>query len=200
MLSVLPVLARARGAALAEPVLDDFLYLHHELLGKHFNLLDGGGLLYYWRPLARQVYYRLMGPLLLAHPTWVAALHAVLLGLAALLIYRTLRRRWPAPWAAAAASFPLLCEPTTMLIGWSSNFQDLGAILFAVLALQEASKRRLHTALLALLASLLCKEFAAITALFLPWMPGQEPHTAPRRARWTAATALVVGAWGATYW
>ena len=71
---------------------------------------DGGGGVAYWRPLARQAYFGLFGPLMLSHPAVVAALHALALAAAGVLLHRALRRAWPAPAAALAASFPVVLE------------------------------------------------------------------------------------------
>jgi tetratricopeptide (TPR) repeat protein len=202
LLAALVLAAHAWFSHIGEPVLDDFDFLHHAASSAPGGWLDGGGSHFYWRPLARQAYYRLLGGLLLAHPAWGAALETAFAALAGLLLYRALRSRWPAHWAAAAATFPLLIEAARPLIADATNFQDLGAILFSALALHEASRSRLWSALVALIAALLCKEVAVVTALLVPWMPGTpglrgvERHV---RWRWTRASGLVVAAWGAAY-
>jgi hypothetical protein len=188
---------RALGAPLGEPFADDFHFLHHAMFGGSAHWLDGGGAVIYWRPLARQIYYDLLGPLMLAHPRWLATLHGVLLALAAVLVYRALCPRWPAWAAAAAASFPLIAEASRTLLLWPSAFQDLGALLFSALALHEASRRRLQSALAALGAGLLCKEIAVVTALLLPFMP--DLGSVRERRRWVLAAALLVLAWGTVY-
>jgi hypothetical protein len=196
-LAVLPLLAKSLGAPLGEPVAEDFDFLHRALLEGRHTLLDGGGSTAFWRPLAHQVYYLLVGPLLLRSPGLVAVLHVVLLGLAALLLYRALRPAWPGHLAAAAASFPVLAESTRTLISWPSHFVDLGLFLFSALALHEAARRRLPTALASLLAALLCKEVAIVTGLLLPWLPG--PRTRRQRLRWALATGALLAAWGLVY-
>ena len=197
--AVLLLLAHSWGAPLGEPVSDDFLFLHQALLPGHRSLFDGGGTVIYWRPLSRQIYFALLGPLMVSHPRAVALLHAALLALAGLLIYRALRSRWPGPWAAAAASFPLIAESSRALILWPCLIQDLGALVLSALALHEAARRRLATALAALLGALLCKEIAVVAAVLLPWMPAEGLDRA-KRARWTKATAALVGLWGVAYW
>jgi hypothetical protein len=187
------------GAPLGEPVADDYDFLHHAFLSGGGDWLDGGGSLFYWRPLARQLYYRLLGPMMLAHPAWIALLQAVFVGLAALLLYRALRVRWPASWAATAATFPFLTESARMLIATPTNFQDLGSLLLASAALHEASRRRPWTALAALLGSLLCKEMGVVTALLLPWMPPVRREERRVRLLWTGAALAVVLAWGLAY-
>jgi hypothetical protein len=210
VLAPLVLLARAWGAPLGEPVADDLYFLHRALFGP-VGWLDGFGSPLYWRPFGRQAYFLAFGPLILAWPLAVALLHSGLLALATWLIHRTLRRHWPAPIAAAAATFPALAEATRTLIAWPSGFQDLGALVFAALAVHEAGRRRLATTLAALLASLLCKEVAVSAALVLPWLPAialtrdgalQPARAGPAlRARllWCAAMAGLLVVWGALY-
>jgi tetratricopeptide (TPR) repeat protein len=188
---------RALGAPLGEPFADDFHFLHHAMFGGAMHWLDGGGAVIYWRPLARQAYYDLLGPLMLTHPRALATLHGVLLAIAALLIYRALRPHWAGWAAAAAASFPLIAEASRTLLLWPSAFQDLGALLFSALALHEASRRRLPTTLASLAAALLCKEIAVVAALLVPWMPGARDRR--ERWRWAIATTALVLVWGAVY-
>jgi hypothetical protein len=210
LLAIVPVLLHSLGAPLGEPVADDFDFLHHALLLDRHGFWDGGGSRSFWRPLAHQVYYSLLGETILDHPRWVAALHAVLLAGAALVLYRIARRIWSGPVAAAAATFPLLMESARALIAWPSHFVDLGALFFGVLALHEAAFRRLPAALLALLATLLCKENGIVVGLLMPWMPDLGARHAPPRApggrwltpervRWLAGTGLVLAAYGVAY-
>ncbi len=205
-LAVLPLVLHSLGAHLGEPVAEDFDFLHRALLSGNHSLLDGGGSTAFWRPMAHQFYYLALGPLMLAHPGAVVALHAVLLAVTSLLLYRTFRLAWRGPVAAAAATFPLLAESTRTLIAWSSYFVDLGLLLFSALALHEASRRRMTTALAALLAALLCKELAVVTALLMPWVPRAaapgppSPPPGPRdRVRWAAATGALVAVWATAY-
>jgi hypothetical protein len=191
--SILPLLATCAGAPLGEPAAEDFDFLHRALFGGLGSLLDGGGSQAFWRPLAHQVYYATLGRLIVAHPLAVAALHALLLATAALLLYRVFRPALDGPGAAVAASFPVLAESTRLMLGWPTTFVDLGLLVFSALALHETSRRRLATALAALLAALLCKEAAVVTAVMMPLLPGRwEPRG---RARWTVATAALTAAW-----
>lgn len=209
-LAPLVLLARAWGAPLGEPVADDLYFLHRALFGP-VTWLDGFGSPLYWRPIGRQAYFLSLGPLILAWPFAAALIHSALLGFATWLIHRTLRAHWPAPLAAAAATFPALAEATRTLIAWPSGFQDLGAFVFAALAVHEAGRQRLPTALAALLGSLLCKEVAVSTALVLPWLPaialtraGAAAHARRgpalrRRLIWSAAIAGLLVAWSGLY-
>src|SRR2546426_184829 len=117
------------------------------------------------------------------------------------------------PWpllAAAAALLPLwqsfgapLGEPAAddfdflhhALFGPASLFDGGGALVYW----RPPARRRLPTALLAMLAALLCKELALVVAVLLPFAP--EPATGPRRnrARWLAAMGGLVLMWAAIY-
>ena len=199
-LAVLPVLLHSLGAPLGEPFADDFDYLHRVVFSGVGSFFDGGGSTLYWRPLGRQVYFGALSRAILSHPGAVVGLHVLLLGLASWLLYRAFRRAWPGPAAAAMASFPIWMESSRMLIAWPSHFMDLGALLFAALAIHEASRRRLTTALAAMLASLLCKEVGIVTVLLLPWVPGPTGAAVPgERRRWLVACGGLAAAWAVTY-
>jgi tetratricopeptide (TPR) repeat protein len=198
-LAVLPLVLHSLGAPLGEPVADDFDFLHHALFSPTHSLFDGGGSTAFWRPLAHQLYFGVMSGVMLSHPGLIAALHTLLLALAAVLLYRALRRVWPGPWAALAATFPLFSESTRSMISWPAQFVDLGAWLFTALAIHQTAARRLWSTLLALLAALLCKEVAVVAALLVPWLPGLGPRERGERLRWAGASAGLVIAWGATY-
>ncbi len=198
-LAVLPLLLHSLGAPLGEPVAEDFDFLHYAMFSPHPTLLGGGGSTAFWRPVAHQLYYRVLGGLILAHPGWLSALHVALLSLSSLLLYRTFRRAWPGAWSAAIATFPLLSESSRTLISWPSHFVDLGVWLFTAIALHEAAARRLWTALAALLAALLCKEVAVVALVLLPWMPGLGPRGWRERGRWAVATGLLGVLWAVAY-
>lgn len=196
-LAVVPVLFQMRGAPLGVPVADDFDYLHRVALSGVHTLLDGCGSIFYWRPLSRQIYFEALWRLILDAPAVVAVLHALVLAATTVLLYRAFRVRWSGFVAWSAATFPLFAEATRMLVTWPSNFQDLGAMLFAALALHEAARNRLVTTLVALLLSLFCKEVGVLVALLVPWMPVRA--TRGHRIRWAAWTAGVVASWGLAY-
>ena len=198
-LAVIPIVVHSLGAPLGEPVAEDFDFLHDALFTR-FTLFDGGGSNAFWRPLSHQAYYRTLSPLILHHPSLLAALHVLLLALASLLIYRAFRRAWPPAWAAVIATFPLLSESTRTLISWPSHFVDLGLWLFTAVLLHETAARRLWSALTALLAALLCKEVALVAAVLAPWLPGIGPRDRRERLRWAAALGALALLWGAAYW
>ena len=202
VLGVLPLVLHSLGAPLGEAVAEDFDFIRHNvLLGRH-SLLDGGGSHAFWRPVSHQLYYTLLGPLILEHPRVVAAIHVAVLALTAALLYRTLRRWWSGPAAAAAASFPFLTESVRTVVSWPSHGVELASLFFAVLALHEASRRRLATCVAALVLGLLSKEVLVVTALlipFLPAAPGERGVPVRERARWAVAIGVAGAAWAACY-
>ena len=199
LLAVAPLLIHSWGALLGEPFSDDYDFLHRALLERGSTWFDAGGSSVFWRPLSRQAYYALFGPLMLTQPRLLAFIHAGLLALAAVLIYRAFRLHWGSPLAALAGTFPLFSEGTRTLLLWPSAFQDLGALLFSALAIHEAANRRRGRALLSMLAGLLCKEIALVAALLVPWMPNTEGSTRRWRWRFALGAAGVVVAWGVVY-
>jgi hypothetical protein len=199
VLAVLPLVIHAWGAPLGEAVAEDFDFLQRAMFSKTHTLLDGGGSTAFWRPVAHQLYYETLGPLILSHPGLVATLHILLLALSSLLLYIAFRRALPGPAAALIATFPLLSESTRTLISWPSHFVDLGLWLFIAIAVHQTAARRLWAVLLALLAALLCKEVAIVAALLLPWIPGVGPRGRAERIRWTLATGAVTAVWAVAY-
>lgn len=197
VLAIVPLLARMAGAPAGEAVAEDFDFLHRSLFTGVGSLLDGGGSSAFWRPVAHQLYYAALGPLIVAQPRVVAALHALLLAAGAMLVYRALRPRMSGLAAAAAAAFPMFSESTRTLVAWPSQFVDVGLYFFSALALHEASRRRLPTALAAGLLALLCKEVAVVTLLLLPWLPGVLPSAG--RRRWLVACVALLAVWGGAY-
>jgi tetratricopeptide (TPR) repeat protein len=195
------ILLHSLGAALGEPAADDFDFLHHVVVERRLNPFDGGGSESFWRPVPHQAYYAVLGPLMLSHPRWVAALH--LLGIAALglMLYALCRDSLPRSQAAAAATFPLLAESSRSLLTWPSHFVELSFLGFSVLAMLLAARHRVVGAGVALGLALLCKEMAVVTAVLLPWVP-REPRESqyPRESlRLLGIALLVVAAWMAVY-
>ena len=137
-----------RGAPLGTPVLDDYSFLDRVTFQHPLDPFDSMGGAFYWRPLSRQLYFSLMGPWLLTAPRAVAALHVLLLVALYAAIFRSARRGFAAPVAAAIAAFPLVSEPARVLLGWPSAVQHLLAMLLAAAAIHEAlAGRRLTAAL-----------------------------------------------------
>ncbi|MBI1797415.1 MAG: hypothetical protein HYR74_10235 [Candidatus Eisenbacteria bacterium] len=202
----MPLVLHSRGGALGEPAADDWDFITYARAGR-FSFWDGGGSSAFWRPLPHQIYYGLISPLLPAHAWVVPVVHGAMLVVIALLIFRAARLRLPDGWAAAVATFPLFAEAARMALQWPCLSVELSFLLFTALALHEAAFDRLPTALLALLAALLSKEVAVVTALALPWLPrasaapgaGARRAIASARLRWIAATAVVTLVWAAAY-
>ena len=198
-LAVLVTLARAWGAPLGEAVAEDFDFITHALFSPTHTLLDGGGSSAFWRPVAHQLYYESLWRVILDHPGWIAALHVTLLALASLLLYRAFRGACSGFAAFVIATFPLFSESTRTLLSWPSHFVDLGVWLFTAIALHETAARRLWSALLALLAALLCKEVALVAAVLLPWLPGIGPRDRRERLRWALAMGALAAVWAVAY-
>jgi len=196
-LAVVPLLVRCAGAPLGEAVAEDFDFLRRSLFTGMGSLLDGGGSTAFWRPVAHQVYYAALGPLIVSHPLVVALLHVALLLAGSLLVFRALRAPLGGSAACVAATFPMLSESTRTLVSWPSQFVDVGLYFFSAVALHETAKRRLPTALAATLLALLCKELAVITALLLVCLP--DGRDAATRRRWGIAFGVLVAAWAGAY-
>jgi len=194
LVAALVLLAKCVPAPLGVPVADDFDYLHRSMFASHHSWLGGGGANVYWRPVGRQLYFALTSWFVVHQPGVVALVHGLtLLATAALLLKALLPRlQWPA--AVFAATFVLLLDGTRMLIAWPSNFMDLGAILFAVVALHEALRERTLTMAIAMLLALLSKEIAVVAVVLIPFAPG---IVGRRRQALGAGVVLVV--WGIAY-
>src|SRR5205085_11823694 len=122
----------------------------------------------YWRPLSRQVYFALVAPWLIQAPWIDAVLHAAMLAGLALAMYRLARRAFDAPTSAAIASFPILAEPSRVLLAWPTGAEYLLAMLAAVLAVSAAAAGRRIVAAVALMAALLSHESAVVTLAVVP--------------------------------
>ncbi len=191
------LIVRTLGVPFGEPVADDFDHLHHVLFSNDLSWWGGGGSASFWRPLAYQGYYGLLHGVILAHPVWIGVLHAALLLVSVVLVFDLLRDRLDGPMAAFAAATPLALEATRALLIVPVHIVDLGLVTASVVAWWCAARGRLVPALLALLAALLCKETAIVTALVLPWCAPRTGRTPPRR--WVLATGALALLWAAAY-
>lgn len=167
-LAILALLWSCRGAPLGTPVADDYTFLASLRFQSPVDLLGPMGSPYYWRPLSRQLYFMALGPWLVRAP-WVAALfHAALLIALFVVLFRIARRFTPPPVAAAIAVFPLLGEPTRVLLAWPSGAEYLLGMLGAAIAVDQALAGRLLPAALAATAAILSHEAATFVLPVLP--------------------------------
>ena len=147
---------------------------------------------YYWRPLGRQLYFSLLGDVMVERPWIPAAIHAALFVALALVLYRIGRRRFAPPIAACLASFPLLGEPARFLLGWPSGVENLLALVSVALAVHETLAGRLLTAGLAALAGVLSHEAASLVLPLLPALAWWRTRRLPEALPW-AGVVLAVG-------
>jgi hypothetical protein len=198
--ALLLALGSARGAPLGTPICDDYAFLDRLAFARPLDWLGSMGAAFYWRPIARQLYYSVLGPGMLHTPWVIAAVHAALFLAVFALAWDLARRSFAAPVAAAIATFPIVSESTRMLLGWPSAAQHLLAILFALLALREARHGRAWTAGAAIVAGLLCHE-AAIVALPFALVLLARRVPGPARARLVATLPVLVVcvAWAVVY-
>ena len=192
---LIPTAWAARGTPLGTPFADDFDFLHFSLLRGNPSWFDGGGGGLYWRPLARQLDYGLLGPVMLEHPAMIAVLHGLALALAGLALYAAVRHALGRPAAACAAATPLLLDGSRLVLAWPSCAQELGALLMLALALLSVARRQWVLAALAAAAAVLCKETAAAAVPLLALAP--LPALAPRRRRGVVLMAAfgLLGVW-----
>ena len=178
-----------RGAPFGIPVADDYLFLARVKFQHPLEWFDSMGAAWYWRPVSRQLYYSVLAPALLRAPWIVAGLHLALLAALSLVLFRIARRVWDAPVAAAIASFPLLAEPTRVLLIWPSGAQHLIAMLGAALAVHETLAGRRVTTAIALLVALLSHELAALALPAVPLAAWARGARGRALAGWLAAAA-----------
>lgn len=193
-LSVLPLCWACRGAPFGVAIADEYDHLHWLLFSPSWNPFDAMGSPFYWRPVGRQLYYALTGPLFLSAPWLLSVLHGILLAAVGIVVYRVARRALPPAAAAAAATFPILSEPARALLV-SPNGEMLLAIVGSALAVHEASRGRIATAVGASLAALLSHGAALPVLAALPAIAWHRERRGAAVARWGLAAAAVAGLW-----
>ena len=184
-----------RGAPFGVPVADDYLFLARVRFQHPLEWFDSMGAAWYWRPVSRQLYYSALAPALLRAPWIAAALHVVLLAALYVVLFRIARRIWDAPVAAAIASFPLLAEPTRLLLIWPSGAQHLIAMLGVAFAVHETLSGRRITAAIALLVALLSHELGALALPAVPLVAFARGARGRALAGWLAASAVPAALW-----
>jgi hypothetical protein len=188
----------SRTPTLGIPVADDYLFLERARFHR-VDWLGTMGAANYWRPLSRQLYFTAMAPVL-THAPWLASVLAVLLFvLLYAILYRLARRRFTPAIAAGVASFPLLAEPSRLLLVWPSGFQHLAAAVLAALAIERAVAGSLVPAVIAALLALLGNEAAWFALPALPVIAWARGLRRGELARWGIAALGVAAIWGIGY-
>jgi hypothetical protein len=188
----------SRTPTLGIPVADDYLFLE-QVRFHRVDWLGTMGAASYWRPLTRQLYFILLAPAL-EHAPWVATAVATTLLIALYaILYRLARRRFTPVISAAIASFPLLAEPSRLLLLWPSGFQHLFAAVLAALAIERTVAGSLVPATVAALAAVLGNEATWFVLPAMPviaWVRGRRGRDF---TRWWAAALGVAVVWGSGY-
>ena len=192
--AALALLVSIRHSLPGVAVADDYAFLDRARFQHPLDPFDSMGAAYYWRPVARQVWFSLLAPWLLRAPWAAAALAAFLLAALAFLLHRIVRRASPdRPWLAPlVAAAPLLSESSRALLIWPSGAQHLLAAVGVAAAIHEAARGRRASAALAALVAVLSHELAVLALPILPWVA---PRAAGGRRPWVALAAAVAGVW-----
>ena len=183
-----------RGALFGVPVADDYDFLYWQHFHP-FTLFDSMGAPYYWRPVGRQLYFALVGPLLFRAPWIVSVLHAALLLATAWFVYRIARRAFGPGVSVAIAVTTLLAEPTRSLFVWPTAAQYLLAMLGVAVAMHEGLAGRWWSAFLAALFAVLSHGAASLALYALPliaWSRTKNPRVA---LVWMAGSVVVGAIW-----
>jgi hypothetical protein len=192
------LLFSTRGAPLGTPAADDYYYLY-ALAFRPLDVFDSMGSPIYWRPLSRQLYFLLTGHWMVTAPAGIAVLHAVLLALLFVLLYRSARHAVEPPLAAAIALFPIASEPVRVLLSWPTGAEHLLRAAFAALALHETLGGRRWTAALAALAAALSHEAGVFTIPLLPLVAWFRTRRRDATLRFGLAAAIAALAWALGY-
>src|SRR5262249_30679472 len=94
-LALLVAFVAARQAPLGTPICDDYRFLAALRFDHPLDWLGSMGAAFYWRPIARQAYYALLGPTMFAAPGVSIALHALLFLAVFALAWDVARRSFP---------------------------------------------------------------------------------------------------------
>lgn len=193
-LAILVLWWSCRGALFGVPVADDYDFLYWQRFHP-FTLFDSMGAPYYWRPIGRQLYFALVGPVLFTAPWLVSVLHAALLLATAWFVYRIARRGFGSGVSVAIAVTTLLAEPTRSLFAWPTAAQYLLAMLGSAIAIHEGLAGRWWTAFLAALGALLSHGAASLVLYALPLIAWFRTKSLRTALIWGAGSVAVAAIW-----
>ena len=177
---------------------DDYDFLGRAQSFQLSQLIPDPSTLFY-RPLSREIYFRLLYLLDPNQPFWGHLANTILL-LAAVLLLGSITRKLAGPRAGyvAGISFAAL-GALPILVGWASGSQDLLAIVFVLAALAAQLSNRPVVAMLGMACALLSKETAVafVPAIALArWVVDERPY---RLRASLIGFGLLVAAWGAVH-
>jgi hypothetical protein len=180
-----------------------YLFDDYDFLGRaqsfQWSQLHPDASTLFYRPISREIYFRLLYLLGPNQPFWGHAANAVLLTVAVALL-GSVGRRLVGPRAGyfAAGSFAAL-GALPILVGWASGSQDLLAIDFVLAALAAQLSNRPTVAAAGIACALLSKETAVafVPAIVLArWLADERPH---RIGASVIGFGLLVAAWAAIH-
>jgi len=192
--SILVLWFACRGALFGVPVADDYDFLYWQRFHP-FTIWDSMGTAYYWRPVGRQLYYGLVGPILFHAPWLVAVLHGALLLGTAWFMYRIARRALTPGVSVAIAVTALLAEPTRSLFVWPTAAQYVLAMFGATVAVHEALAGRRWTAWLAALGAVLSHGAASLVLYALPLIAWFRTRRLSEALIWVAGSLGIGAIW-----
>ncbi|HYR69291.1 MAG TPA: hypothetical protein VER77_05370 [Candidatus Dormibacteraeota bacterium] len=177
---------------------DDYDFLGRAQSFQLSQLTPDPGTLFY-RPLSREIYFRVLYLLDPNQPFWGHLANTILL-VAAVLLLSSITRKLAGPRAgyAAGAAFAAL-GALPILVGWASGSQDLLAIVFVLAALAAQLSNRPVVAMLGMACALLSKETAVafVPAIAIArWVVGERPYKVRTSL---IGFGLLVAAWGAAH-
>jgi hypothetical protein len=193
--ALVALLWACRGGLPGVPVADDYDYLAALRFEHPLDPWGPMGSLWYWRPLARQLYFMLLDSLFFTAPWMIGVVHGLFFAVLYAFAARAARAAFD-PWSAAAiAAFPLLAEPARALLVWPTGAQPLLAMAFIAVGIHEALARRLWSALLALAAALTSHDQALLLVPLVPWIGVSRAAGRREARRWILGPLVVAGAY-----
>jgi tetratricopeptide (TPR) repeat protein len=184
---------------------DDYTLLDAALRVPLLDLLSGRhGILGYYRPVSRELYFWWWGRVCGFHATGFHLVNALTYGAAVAMLF-AFARRWLG-WRAGVlvAAVFVLFPPGGALLSWVSCAQDLIALFWATAALLLYQRGRPGLSGIAVALAVLSKETAAILPFAIAVLEWSAGVAARPRARWkrlmpvfaglAAAVAIAIGA------